>query len=255
MTNNIVMIHGMWGSDWCWTFFKSYFEARGYNCHVPVLRHHDSDPKDTPPDGLGTASLLDYADDLEAYLQKFDNKPILMGHSMGGLLAQILAAKGLARTLVLLTPAPPAGIHCISWSVLKSFFSIFSQWEFWKKPHRISFEAASYAILHQLPESRQKKEYQKMVYESGRAAFEIGFWYLDHNRASRVDETKITCPALIVAGSKDRIVPAWVVRKIAEKYQHVATFKEFESHSHWLIGEDKWETAAACVLRWLENGA
>ncbi len=255
MTNDIVMIHGMWCGDWCWTFFKSYFEARGYACHVPVLRHHDIDPGGAAPKELGATGLLDYVDDLEAYIQKFHEKPILMGHSMGGLLAQILMEKGLARTSVLLTPAPPAGIHCISWSVMKSFFSIFSQWEFWKKPHQISFETAVYALLHQLPESRQKKEYQKMVYESGRAAFEIGLWYLDHNRASRVDETKITCPALIVAGSKDRIVPASVVRKVAEKYRHVATFKEFETHSHWLIGEDNWETVAAYVLTWLENGS
>lgn len=253
MANHIVMVHGMWGGDWCWRFFKSYFEARGYVCHTPVLRHHDIDPKTSPPKELGTTGLMDYVEDLEAYIQTFDEKPILMGHSMGGLLVQLLAAKGLAQASVLLAPAPPAGIHCISWPAIKTFFSIFSQWGFWNKPHRISFKATAYGLLHQLPEFRQKKEYQKLVYDSGRAFFQMGLWPLDPDRASRVDETRITCPILIAAGSKDRITPASVLRNLTEKYRHVATFKEFETRSHWLIGEDNWEEVAAHVLSWLEN--
>lgn len=255
MTNDIVMVHGMWGGSWCWSFFKSYFEDKGYTCHVPVLRHHDIDPSDPVPKDLGTTSLLDYVQDLEAYIKKFEKKPILMGHSMGGLLVQMLTAKGLAKKSVLLTPAPPAGIHAISWSVFKCFLSMFLQWGFWKKAHRIPFERAVWAFLHHLPESEQKKEYQKLVYESGQAASEIGLWPLDPNKASRVDETKITSPMLIVTASKDRIVPAFIVRKIADKYHHVAIFKEFENHSHWLIGEENWEEVADYVKRWIENSS
>lgn len=251
--NNIVMIHGMWGAAWCWEPFKSYFEKRGYTCHVPVLRHHDASPSDPPPKGLGTTSLLDYVDDLEAYLSGFDEPPILFGHSMGGLLAQKLAEKGLAQKAVLLTPAAPAGIHIISWSVLKCFLSMFLGWAFWRKPHKIPFKRAVYAFLHQLPESLQKEAYQKLVYESGQAASEIGLWFLDPQKASRVDAANITCSMLIVAASNDRIVPASAVRKIAEKYRHTATFKEFTGHSHWLIGEKKWEDVADYTADWIED--
>ncbi len=259
MTKEIVMVHGMWGGRWCWERFIPYFEDRGYTCHVPVLRHHDMDHSDPPPPDLGATSLLDYVEDLDVFIQKLsqklDQKPILMGHSMGGLLAQMLAAKGLAQKTVWLAPAPPAGIHALSWSMFKSFFGIFFRWGFWRKPNRISFDSAVYAFLHQLPESEQKKEYENLVYESGRAASEIGLWNLDPAGASRVDETKVFCPVLIVAGAQDRIVPVRVVRKIAEKYREVATLKELDRHCHWLMGGEDWESVAALVLNWLEGRA
>jgi pimeloyl-ACP methyl ester carboxylesterase len=73
---------------------------------------------------LGTTSLLDYAADLEKQIRELEEVPILMGHSMGGLLAQIFGSRGLARALVLLTPASPAGILALKPSVIQSFSSI-----------------------------------------------------------------------------------------------------------------------------------
>jgi non-heme chloroperoxidase len=253
MAKSIVMIHGMWGGAWCWDIFKSYFEDKGYQCYVPILRHHDIEPGDTPPKELGTTSLVDYVADLEAYIKKLPEKPIIMGHSMGGLLVQMLSQKDLATKSVLLTPAPPADIHAISCSVFKCFLSMFLQWGFWRKPHRIPFERAVFAFLHQLPEHQRKIEYNKLVYESGQASSEIGLWLLDPNKASKVDESLITAPQLIITASNDRIVPAVVVRKIAKKYSRTADFKEFENHSHWLIGEECWEEVANYVLDWIEN--
>jgi len=81
-------------------------------------------PKAKPDDRLGTTSLLDYAEDIENEIRKLDAKPIIMGHSMGGLLAQILGSRGLARALVLLTPAAPAGIRSLTPSVMRSFLRI-----------------------------------------------------------------------------------------------------------------------------------
>lgn len=253
MAKSIVMVHGMWGGAWCWDIFKSYFERKGYECHVPVLRHHDVKPGEPPPVGLGTTGLADYVRDLEEYIQKLPEKPILMGHSMGGLLVQLLSQKDIALKSVLLTPAPPAGIHALTYSVFKCFLSMFLNWGFWRKPHRIPFKRAEYAFLHQLPDAEKKDAYDKLVYEAGKASFQIGFWLLDSERASHVDEDKIKAPQLIITATNDRIVPASVVRKIAKKYERTADFKEFESHSHWLIGEDGWEDIAAFVLEWIEK--
>lgn len=105
MEKTIVMIHGMWGGGWYWEKFKHYFEEKGYRCHTPTLRYHDMDPKEKPDPGLDTTSLIDYAQDLQKYIQNLDERPLLIGHSMGGLLAQILGTRGLANSLVLLTPA------------------------------------------------------------------------------------------------------------------------------------------------------
>jgi non-heme chloroperoxidase len=253
MKKNIVMIHGMFCGSWVWDNYKGSFEDKGYLCHTPVLRYHDINPLDKPDPALGTTSLLDYAQDLEKYIRKLDDKPLLMGHSMGGLLSQILGARGLASGLVLLTPASPSGINALKYSVIKSFWSILSKWRFWRKPHHLSFKTTVYAMMHLLSETDQKTVYDKLVYESGRAAAEIGYWYLDTNKATSVDETKVTCPVLVISGSEDRITPASTVKKVAEKYKSVSTYKEFQNHAHWVIGEDGWEEIAAFISVWIDG--
>jgi len=209
---------------------------RGYDCITPTLRLHDISPAQTSDPSLGTTSLLDYAKDLEEEIKKLDTEPIIMGHSMGGLLAQILGSRGLAKSLVLLTPAPPAGISALKYSVIKSFWGSFTRWGFWRKAHRFSFDEAAYAVLNLLPGKEQEEVYSKFVYESGKAAAEIGFWYLDSQGASKVDESKITCPVLVIAGKHDRITPASISRKIAKKYKAVSTYKEYPNHAHWVVG-------------------
>jgi pimeloyl-ACP methyl ester carboxylesterase len=214
MAETIVMIHGMWGSGWYWENFKGFFESKGYRCVIPTLRFHDMDPKGIPDPRLGTTSLLDYAADLEKLIRELDGMPIIMGHSMGGLLAQILGSRGLAKALVLLTPASPRGIIALKASVIKSFWSGLTTWGFWRKPFRQTFAEAEYAMLELMPSESRKSIYDQFVYESGRAAFEIGFWLFDSKGAAKVDESKVTCP-VISSLEKDRIHPI-SYSKIAE---------------------------------------
>jgi pimeloyl-ACP methyl ester carboxylesterase len=253
MAETIVMIHGMWGSGWYWENFRGFFEGKGYQCVVPTLRFHDMDPRGLPDPRLGTTSLVDYAEDLEKVIRDLHVTPILMGHSMGGLLAQILGSRGLAKGLVLLTPAAPYGIIALKPSVIKSFWSGLTQWGFWKKSFRQTFEEAVYSMLNRMPSESWKSIYDKFGYESGRAASEIGFWFFDSKRAARVDESKVTCPVLIVAGKEDRITPASVVRRVAEKYKSVSTYKEFSGHAHWVIGEPGWQEIAEYIEAWLHQ--
>ncbi len=250
MVETIFMIHGMWGGGWVWENYKKFFGDKGYRCITPTLPFHDIDPKETPPPKLGTTSLLDYAEDLEKEIKKLNTPPILMGHSMGGLLAQILGSRGLAKALVLLTPASPAGINALKLSVIKSFWSGLIKC-LRKKPFRQTFKEAAYSTLYLVPKEEQKEIYSKFVYESGQAAWEIGFWLFDLKRASKVDESKITCPVLVVAGAQDRITPASVVRKVATKYRAVSTYKEFANHAHWVIGGQNWQEVAEYISEWL----
>ena len=141
----------------------------------------------------------------------------------------------------------------MSYSVIKSFWSVLTKWGFWRKPHRIPFEASVYAMLHLLPAEEQKAVYDRSVYESGRAAAEIGFWLFDFKGASKVDNSKVSCPILVVAGAEDRITPASVVRKVANKYKTVSTYKEFDNHAHWVIGEPGWEEIAAFASNWINQ--
>jgi len=253
MNKTIIMIHGMWGGGWYWENYKKYFEAKGYKCIVPTLRYHDVNPQSSPPPELGTTSILDYAADLEKLISETGGKPILMGHSMGGLIAQILGSRDLAEALVLLTPASPGGIIALTPSVIKSFRSVFFQWAFWKKPIRQTFPEAVYAMLHLLPPEQQKKTYERFVYESGRAGFEIGFWLLDSKKATQVNEKKVKCPVLVIAGAEDHITPASVVRKIHEKYKDVSTYKELSGHAHWVVSEPGWEDVTELIHEWLNR--
>jgi pimeloyl-ACP methyl ester carboxylesterase len=253
MAETIIMVHGMWGGAWYWENFKSLFEPKGYHCVTATLRYHDMDPKEAPDPRLGTTSLLDYAEDLEKEIKQLGVKPILMGHSMGGLLAQILGSRGLAKALVLLTPASPAGIMALRPSVIRSFLSIHIKWGFWKKPMRQTFNEAVYSMLHLLPPAERKETYDRFVYESGRAASEIGYWLFDPKKASRVDESKVTCPILVVAGAEDRITPVSVVRQVAKKYRAVSTYKEFLNHAHWVVAEPGWQEIAEYVSNWLDQ--
>lgn len=253
MSKTIFMIHGMWGGPWYWQNFISSFEKREYRCVATTLRHHNVSPQDPPPEELGTTSILDYAADLEKEIKNLDEKPIIMGHSMGGLLGQILANRQLAQKLVLLAPASPAGILALKPSVIKSFSDVLMRPGFWKNPHRLSFEKAVYSMLHLLPHAEQEEVYSRFVYESGRAAFEIGFWLFDKNRATAVIGQQVKCPVLVLAGSEDRITPASVIKKVAQKYAPRSTYKEFPGHAHWLPDEPGWEDIAEYILKWLEG--
>ena len=251
MADTIFMIHGMWGGAWYWRNYTNVFEKAGYRCVTTTLRHHDMDPKAAPDPRLGSTSLLDYAEDLEREIRSLGVKPIIVGHSMGGLLAQMLGARGLAKALVLLTPASPSGIIPIRVSVARSFLSVSLRWGFWRRPMRQTENEARYSMLQLLSPAEQHGVYERFVYESGRAFFEIGFWPLDRRGAARVDETKITCPMLVIGATQDRITPASVVRRVAKKYRHVATYKEFPNHAHWVVGEPQWQEVAEHVRQWL----
>ncbi len=99
--------------------------------------------------------------------------------------------------------------------------------------------------------AQQREYYWKFSYESGRAACEIGFWLLDPNKASHVDETKVRCPVLVVAGAEDRITPASNVRKVADKYG--AEYRVYEGHAHWIMGEPGWEVVAEDIAQFLTD--
>nr|WP_298372974.1 alpha/beta hydrolase [uncultured Halomonas sp.] len=250
MDNTIVMIHGMWGGGWYWDNYQRFFDTRGYRCLAPDLRYHDMPANQMPLAKLGATGLLDYAADLEIEIRALPEKPILFGHSMGGLLAQILASRGCARAAVCITPAAPAGILSLRYSVLKSFFGIFTRRAFWKRAHQLDYERAVYAMMHKLPEAERRAIYNRCGWESGRVMAEIGLWPLGV-KGAQVDASRVTCPILIVAGAEDRITPASVVRKVAKKYQR-STYLEFAGHAHWILKEPGWEKPAAQIAAWLE---
>jgi pimeloyl-ACP methyl ester carboxylesterase len=110
---------------------------------------------------------------------------------------------------------------------------------------------AVYAFLYLLTEKEQKETYDKNVYESGRAIFEMAFWLFDSMAASRVDESKVTCPVLVVAGALDRAIPPSVAYRVARKYKAVSTYRVFENHGHMVVTEPRWQEVAEYIGGWL----
>ncbi len=253
MTDTIVMIHGMWAGGWYWENYQAFFTSKGYRCLTPTLRHHDVRPGDPIPTDLATTSIREYIADLFDLIQNLNEIPILMGHSMGALLAQILSTQTDCKALVLIAPAAPRDIPCLSFSVLKLFWSSFTQWGFWKKPVRPTFKEVAYSVFQLMPFIEQKRMHDQFIFESGKAAAEIGLPMFDKNKATGVDETRISCPVLICAGAQDRTIPLDSVKKMHKKYSRIATLKVYEDHAHWLLGETGWENVAQDIDDWLQE--
>ena len=253
MSRTVVMIHGMFSRAWVWERYRPLFEERGWRCVTPVLRHHDHEPDEPPPEALGTTSILDYVEDLAGVVAGLDEPPVVVGHSMGGLLAQMVAARGLAAAAVLLTPAAPAGIIGISPAVLRSFAGILLTPAFWRKPVLPSWHAALYGLLNGFPDEEERRSiYSRLVPESGRAVFEIGLWPLDRRHAARVPAGQVRCPVLVVGAEHDRATPPGVVRRIARRYPQ-AEHHEMAGMAHWVLAQPGWDQVAGLVLEWLDR--
>ena len=244
------MIHGAFCGPWSLQGLGEKFREAGHAVTSPCLRFHDGGK---PPAALGTTSLLDYVADLEEDIAALKTPPILVGHSMGGLLAQMLAARIKTRALVLLAPSAPWGVAPTTLFEISAAQALHLNPGYWTKVLEPSRDVALAHSLDKLPRSMRDEVFQHFVPESGRATFEILNWGLDLNHASGVEAEKVTAPLLFLTGSEDRINPPSTVARIAALYGARATNEVLQGMGHWLIGEPGWEKLADRALVWLES--
>lgn len=252
MASMAVFIHGMWGTPEVWRNWRAFAEARGWRTVAPALRHHDAAPL-APPPALATTSLLDYAADLETYLRALPEKPVVVGHSMGGLIALLLCARGLARAGVLLTPAAPASVVALRPSNLLAFLRIQTTWGWWRKSHRATLTEALSHTFNTTDPNEARELHAAFVHDSGRALFEMALPWLDRGKAATVDPPRVTAPLLFVAAEKDKLTPPGVVRRAAARFAAVATYREYAGQGHWVPGQPGWEQIAADAFAWLDG--
>ncbi len=250
----VIFIHGMWSTARVWGGFSAPFKTAGYKTNAVTLRHHDTLITAPAPKGLGTTSLLDYVGDIVEMVNAMDTPPVLVGHSMGGLIAQLVSARTAnVSAVIALAPGPPAGVLALKLSTIMLLRKILFAPGFWKKPTRLSWEAAYGGLYHAFPEAEARAHYADNVWESGRALFEIAFWLMDKTKAAKLDRANINCPVLLVSGGKDRVVSAAVVHTSAKRYKGNADYVEFSDHSHWLLDENGWEDVADRCINWLKK--
>jgi pimeloyl-ACP methyl ester carboxylesterase len=220
---------------------------------TPELRYHDQGPGQPADPRLGQTGLADYVADLSGLIAGLAQPPVLLGHSMGGLLAQLLAAKGLARAIILLTPAPPWGMLPASENEIAAAMGLMSIGPFWGQSLNAAFEIAAENSLNCLSPARQREVFAQFVPESGQALFESLFWMFDRGRASYVNAVMVDCPVLAIAGGRDKVISPAAVRNVADKYLDQATYLEFADMGHMLLLEDGWPSVADACTGWLEN--
>ena len=246
----VVMIHGGFCGPWAWDRFAARFRDQGYEVLTPALRHHDGGK---PHQALATTSLTDYAADLEISIAGLDAPPVLVGHSMGGLLAQVLASRVTLAGAVLLAPSSPWGVPPSTLFEIGAAHGLMLRVGFWAMILEPSFAVAAAHSLDRFPQGEREEIFAHFVPESGRATFELLHWGLDMRRASEVDVKKVTCPLLFLAGETDRISPPGTVERTAALYKDRAICETLPGMSHWLVGEPGWEKVCDRALAWLET--
>jgi pimeloyl-ACP methyl ester carboxylesterase len=231
------------------------FAAAGHQAHTPDLRHHHEGAfgaRDLK--ALAVTSMRDFAQDITGLVDGTEEKPVLIGHSMGGLLAQMLAAQGQARAIILLAPSAPWGLLPSHWEHYASGLGLFlTSGHYWERSIVPTYEIVAEHALDRMSKEERAQLFSRFVPESGRAMFETLQWWLDMSRATDVPAREVTCPVLCLTGARDRINPPETVKRIAARYRDNATYKEYPEMSHWLIGEPGWEQVAEDSLRWLRS--
>lgn len=246
--SSMFFIHGMWSTPRAWDHYREFFQALGYRVHTPALVQHFTHNQAEHVAGL---TLTDYLEQLERDYEAIGEPAIIVGHSMGGLLAQQLAERVSPKALVLLAPAPAYGQLNTHFSPLRTLLGQLTEPVFWRKGLKPSTEAARYGIFNCLPREEQDKQLARLCYESGEVIKEIALWFTDLKQQAKVNPEVIECPVLTLVGKEDRITPADAVKKLSKRYQRNSHFHMLSRHGHMLNCEPGWEAIAQQIHVWL----
>ncbi|TGL62795.1 alpha/beta fold hydrolase [Leptospira sarikeiensis] len=246
---NVLLIHGMWCRGNHLSQVQEFLEKEGYTCKSIDLPLHEQGADLRKLSKLGISDYIDY---LENTLDQLGWKePILLGHSLGGLLAQLLATRIKAKALILITTVQPLQISGLSWTGLKTVWEILRTPFFWRRTNLLSKNKFAYGIYNTLSESEQNELYPTYLPESGKIAFQAFLPFLTFSQPTRVDFKKVQCPVFVAATGKDRVTPPRIGRKIASKYTN-SIMKLYPKLSHWAITEDGIEKILLDATSWIE---
>jgi pimeloyl-ACP methyl ester carboxylesterase len=231
---HVVLVHGSWSRGEQLASARAAFEDRGYTAHTPTLRYHDL-PRQEGATKVASLSLRDYADDLVAFVNSLDSPPLLVGHSMGGLVAQLVAVRTRQAGLVAACPAPAAGILGATPTGLRVTVPHLLRPRPWTKPWRTpTFEQFRRWIADTQTEDIARDIHDGLVYESGRYVWELFLAVPRLSKATVVDFAAVTAPVLAIGAECDRIVPSKVARQTAARYRN-GTYVEIPRSDHMVF--------------------
>ena len=252
-SKTIVLIHGMFVNNTSWEAWKNYFEQKGYKVYSPANPGHEGNPTDLRnnihPD-LTKTGFEDVVMSIVKLIDTLPEKPIVIGHSMAGLVVQKLIEMGKAYAGISINGAPPK-------NVLPPLSTIKIVWpaiNFFKgnSPYLGSKKWYKEAFFNNLSNEESNKAYDLIaVPESRKIGRETVL-----KSFSNIDFALAHQPLLFIAGGKDNIFPPSLTAKIAGKYSDKSSkvdFRDFPKRSHFTCGEKGWEEVAEFINDWIEK--
>ena len=252
-SKSIVFIHGLFMNPKSWEHWVAFFEAKGYKCYTPAYAYHEGDPTELRNNIDPNLSQLTFGQVINSLCTFIDNlpeKPILIGHSMGGLAVQKLIGldKGVAG--ICIDSAPPKGLISFKRSFLKANLPVINP----LKGNSVFIPTAKWfhhAFCNTYSSQESQIEYDKYVVPESR----------NIPRSTTKDDGKIDFqkphnPLLIIAGEKDNIVTTALNKKNYEAYtdkKSITDLKEFAGRTHYICGQQNWEEVATYITVWITN--
>ncbi|MEI6485271.1 MAG: alpha/beta hydrolase [Sphingomonadales bacterium] len=246
----ILLIHGMWSTPATFDRLRPLLEAAGHRTHAPFVLFHDRPASLPPHPALTELSITAYVDHLVAEAGKLGEPPIILGHSMGGLLAQLVAQRIPHAGLVLLSPAAAANSQAPSLDPAKTLKNVVLKWGWWEKPTLCDAAGARWGIFNGVPEEVTQAEIAALVWDSGRVLAEMALPPLFGN-VTRVDHARLNQPALVIVGTADRITPPGIARATARRLTGRIDYHELPHAPHWLFWGELESRVGALVVDWL----
>jgi non-heme chloroperoxidase len=256
----VVFIHGLWLLPSSWDKWAKFFEEAGYAALTPSWPDDPDTVEEAKanPDAIAKKGVGQVADHMEEVIRLLDKKPVLIGHSFGGLLTHILAGRGLAAASVSISPAPFRGVLPLPISTLRASAPVLLNPLNRSRGVPLTYDQFRYSFANTVDEDTAKELYENYsVPASGKALFQSANANLNPRSETKVDvKNPDRGPMLIIAADSDHTVPV-AISKAAYKGEKrnpgVTELYTFEGRSHGLTIDDGWRDVAEKSLEFVKR--
>ena len=255
----VVLIHGLWLTPLSWENWAERFRAKGYTVETPAWPGFDRPVEEIRADtseieNLGLEEIIDHMD---AVVAAIDGPTIIMGHSFGGAITEVLLDRGLGDAGVGIDAAAVRGITKLPISTLRSAFPILKSPANGHRAVPITAEQFHYAFTNTMSAEESQPIYERYaVPGAGRVLWQGALANFNPNSPLKVDfKNPERAPLLLIGGGQDHVVPASVTKQATKKEGKapaVTEFKEFPERSHYTVGQEGWEEVADYAIDWAQ---
>ena len=262
--DTVVLVHGLWMTPRSWENWVKYYEAKGFTVVTPGYPGFEIEVEALRenPDLIANLTVPEVVDHLAIAIEKLERPPIIMGHSFGGTLTQLLLARGLGVAGVVIDSAPTEGVHVSPPSQIKSLFPALKNPATRHKAVGFTPKEFHYAFTNTLDEAASQQVWEKYhIPAPGNWIWAYGLFanLTPGHQETWVDYSADRAPLLFIAGSEDHIMPPSVNKSNAKhwgKSPAVTDYYEFEGRDHWTCAAPGWEAVADYALQWaIEHSA